>query len=62
MVFRKYGLVPSRSQTMVFGNPLVHATMDDLHQLLIPGRGAGNDERKEALTNRGGGGADTGVL
>ncbi len=34
MVFRKYGFVPSRSQTMFFGN-LVHKTIEDLHQLLI---------------------------
>jgi DNA helicase-2/ATP-dependent DNA helicase PcrA len=34
MVFRKYGFVPSRSQTMMFGS-LVHRTLDDLHQLLI---------------------------
>jgi len=34
MIFRKYGFVPSRSQTMMFGS-LVHRTLDDLHQLLI---------------------------
>ena len=38
MVFRKYGFVPSRSQTMMFGS-LVHRTIDDLHQLLIAQRG-----------------------
>lgn len=37
MVFRKYGLVPSRTQTMVFGS-LVHRTLDDLHQFLIANR------------------------
>ncbi len=39
MVFRKYGFVPSRSQTMMFGS-LVHRTLDDLHQLLISRRSA----------------------
>ena len=34
MVFRKYGFVPSRSQTMFFGS-LVHQTIEDLHQHLI---------------------------
>lgn len=34
MILRKYGFVPSRSQTMMFGN-LVHKTLDDLHQYLI---------------------------
>jgi DNA helicase-2/ATP-dependent DNA helicase PcrA len=34
MVFRKYGFVPSRSQTMFFGS-LVHQTLEDLHQQLI---------------------------
>lgn len=34
MIFRKYGFVPSRSQTMVFGT-LVHQTIEDLHQFLI---------------------------
>ncbi|MCX6032292.1 MAG: ATP-dependent helicase [Chloroflexi bacterium] len=37
MIFRKYGFVPSRSQTMMFGS-LVHRTLDDLHQLLIARR------------------------
>ena len=37
MVFRRYGFVPSRSQTMMFGS-LVHRTLDDLHQLLIAQR------------------------
>ncbi len=37
MIFRKYGFVPSRSQTMMFG-ALVHRTLDDLHQLLIARR------------------------
>ena len=34
MLLRKYGFVPSRSQTMFFGS-LVHQTLDDLHQFLI---------------------------
>jgi DNA helicase-2/ATP-dependent DNA helicase PcrA len=37
MIFKKYGFVPSRSQTMLFGN-LVHQTLEDLHQRLISGR------------------------
>ena len=37
MVYRKYGFVPSRSQTMMFGS-LVHQTLDDLHQYLIDQR------------------------
>lgn len=34
MVFRKFGFVPSRSQTMFFGS-LVHRTLEDLHHELI---------------------------
>ena len=34
MLFRKYGFVPSRSQTMFFGS-LVHQTIEDLHQHLM---------------------------
>jgi len=37
MIFRKYGFVPSRSQTMMFGS-LVHQTIEDLHQFLIAHR------------------------
>jgi len=37
MLFRKYGFVPSRSQTMFFGS-LVHQTLEDLHQQLIDAR------------------------
>ncbi len=37
MLYRKYGFVPSRSQTMFFGS-LVHQTLDDLHQRLISAR------------------------
>jgi DNA helicase-2/ATP-dependent DNA helicase PcrA len=37
MIFRKYGFVPSRSQTMFFGN-LVHQTLEDLHHFLIQSR------------------------
>lgn len=38
MVFRKYGFVPSRAQTMFFGS-LVHRTLEDLHHELIRRRG-----------------------
>lgn len=34
MIFRKYGFIPSRSQTMFFGS-LIHQTIEDLHHLLI---------------------------
>jgi len=34
MLFRKYGFVPSSSQTQFFGN-LVHQTIEDLHHYLI---------------------------
>lgn len=37
MIFRKYGFVPSRSQTMFFGS-LVHQTLEDLHHYLIAQR------------------------
>ncbi len=37
MLFKKFGFVPSRSQTMFFGN-LVHKTIEDLHLLLIQKR------------------------
>ncbi len=37
MVFRKYGFVASRSQTMLFGS-LVHQTLEDLHNMLISQR------------------------
>jgi DNA helicase-2/ATP-dependent DNA helicase PcrA len=33
MIFRKYGFVASRSQTMFFGS-VVHKTIEDLHYLL----------------------------
>lgn len=39
MIFRHYGFVPSRSQTMMFGS-LVHRTMEDLHHYLIAERDA----------------------
>jgi DNA helicase-2/ATP-dependent DNA helicase PcrA len=42
MTFRKYGFVPSRSQTQMFGS-LVHQTLDDLHQLLIARRTSGHE-------------------
>ncbi len=38
MIFRKFGFVPSRSQTMFFGS-LVHRTLEDLHHELIRRRG-----------------------
>ncbi|MEA3318665.1 MAG: ATP-dependent helicase [Bacillota bacterium] len=34
MTFKKYGFVPSRSQTMFFGN-LVHKTIEDIHNRII---------------------------
>jgi DNA helicase II / ATP-dependent DNA helicase PcrA len=37
MIFRKYGFVPSRSQTMFFGS-VVHKTIEDLHYLLMERR------------------------
>jgi DNA helicase-2/ATP-dependent DNA helicase PcrA len=37
MIFRRYGFIPSRSQTMFFGS-LVHNTIEDLHQYLISKR------------------------
>lgn len=37
MMYRRYGFVPSRSQTTIFGN-LVHRTIEDLHQLLMQAR------------------------
>ncbi|RUT05069.1 DNA helicase [Dulcicalothrix desertica PCC 7102] len=37
MVFRKYGFIPSRSQTMFFGS-VVHKTIEDLHYLLMSRR------------------------
>ncbi|WP_071396619.1 ATP-dependent helicase [Bacillus tuaregi] len=38
MVFKKYGFVPSRSQTMLFGS-LVHQTIEDIHNRIISLRG-----------------------
>ncbi|MEM9339272.1 MAG: ATP-dependent helicase, partial [Bacteroidota bacterium] len=43
MIFKKYGFIPSRSQTMFFGS-LVHQTIEDLHHLLIAER-----KKKEAI-------------
>lgn len=34
MVFRKYGFIPSRTQTMFFGS-LIHRTLEDLHHEII---------------------------
>ncbi len=45
MAFRKYGFVPSRSQTMFFGS-LIHETIDDLHQHLIDKRGRNAQEQR----------------
>ncbi|QDZ80156.1 ATP-dependent helicase [Priestia megaterium] len=38
MVFKKYGFVPSRSQTMFFGN-LIHKTIEDIHNRIISMKG-----------------------
>ena len=38
MIFRKYGFVPSRAQTMFFGS-LIHQTLEDLHHEIIRRRG-----------------------
>ena len=40
MIFRKYGFVPSRVQTMFFGS-LVHRTLEDLHHEIIRRREEG---------------------
>lgn len=37
MAFKKYEFVPSRSQTMFFGN-LIHKTIEDIHNKIIAGR------------------------
>ena len=42
MIYRKYGFVPSRTQTMLFGS-LVHQTIEDLHQHLITQRKKGGN-------------------
>ncbi|AGI31181.1 ATP-dependent helicase [Bacillus subtilis] len=42
MVFKKYGFVPSRSQTMLFGS-LVHQTIEDIHNQIISLRGDRNE-------------------
>lgn len=43
MIYRKYGFVASRSQTMMFGS-LIHQTIEDLHTTLI-------NERKKDKKN-----------
>jgi DNA helicase-2/ATP-dependent DNA helicase PcrA len=43
MIFRKYGFVPSRAQTMFFGS-LVHRTLEDLHHEIIRRRGEVQNE------------------
>lgn len=55
MIFRRYGFVPSRSQTMFFGS-LVHRTLEDLHHELIrrretvatPGQAMAGGQAEEA--------------
>lgn len=42
MIFDKYGFVPSRQQTRLFGH-LVHRTVEDLHQFLIAERNRRTD-------------------
>jgi DNA helicase-2/ATP-dependent DNA helicase PcrA len=42
MIFRKYGFVPSRAQTMFFGS-LIHRTLEDLHHEII--------RRREEVSN-----------
>ncbi|PGD66677.1 DNA helicase UvrD, partial [Bacillus toyonensis] len=37
MLYREYGFVPSRSQTILFGS-IVHRTIEDLHNFLISKR------------------------
>lgn len=41
MLYREYGFVPSRSQTILFGS-LVHRTIEDLHNFLISKREKAN--------------------
>ncbi|MBY0062361.1 ATP-dependent helicase [Priestia aryabhattai] len=41
MAFKKYSFVPSRSQTMLFGN-LVHKTIEDIHNKIISMRAREN--------------------
>jgi DNA helicase-2/ATP-dependent DNA helicase PcrA len=48
MVFRKYGFVPSRTRTMMFGS-LVHRTLDDLHNYLIRRRAAPAEDDPAAI-------------
>lgn len=38
MIYRRYGFVPSRGQTMFFGR-LIHETIEDVHNLVIAKRG-----------------------
>lgn len=38
MIFRQYGFVPSRGQTMFFGR-LIHETIEDIHNLVMARRG-----------------------
>ncbi|MEC3885504.1 ATP-dependent helicase [Halobacillus sp. HZG1] len=44
MAFKKYGFVPSRTQTMLFGS-LVHKTIEDLHNKIIAQRGDSDESR-----------------
>ncbi|MBU8689503.1 UvrD-helicase domain-containing protein [Priestia megaterium] len=41
MLYREYGFVPSRSQTILFGS-IVHRTIEDLHNFLISKRAKAN--------------------
>ena len=50
MIFRKFGFVPSRSQTMFFGQ-LVHRTLEDLHHELIKRRATNDGQQVEGGSN-----------
>ncbi|HEX8565189.1 MAG TPA: ATP-dependent DNA helicase [Pyrinomonadaceae bacterium] len=50
MLFRKYGFVPSRSQTQFFGT-LVHQMLEDLHHLLIGQRNKKQTAAQKAEAN-----------
>jgi DNA helicase-2/ATP-dependent DNA helicase PcrA len=38
MIYRQYGFVPSRGQSMFFGR-LIHETIEDVHNLVMAKRG-----------------------
>jgi DNA helicase-2/ATP-dependent DNA helicase PcrA len=48
MLFERYGFIPSRSQTMFFGN-LIHHTIEDLHYLLIEERTKKQARKNDAV-------------